>query len=567
MRPTRTARQAWTDPARCGEVGGVGGHASVVWWVVMAAVFVLGGASSARAQVGVAEAAVAAAAALDAAPVHPEPQEREDHAEDEEHDDSRITDEYIPLFVDGFPQRPRPLIEIGQPFLGTGNIGSGFTIPGGAVWTPSFVAFGTYRGGLSTIDAGGGRTSQWANRLDFFGNLALTGSERFVFGLRPLDETVEGQRLFSGYINSTPGDGEFVDRLNFDWNTVSHLFFEGDFGELFPGLDDDDRRGLDFGFSVGRQPISFQEGLLINDSIDGVGTTRNNFKPGSATNLRFTGLYSWNEVNRNTPSADGATRNVRAESGHLVGGFTEIDWEPMTVAIDVIYVRGGRFVGPDARVLAGDGLYAGVSFVGRPGAGFFNTAVRVVTSVPLGDQTPEDNPLDISDPASRGTLVFVETSWTPHHTNNYFYANGFYAVEDYRAAALDPTVPGPLARAGILFEGPGLGNVPGALSPTASDVLGGTFGHQLFFGALGFRQQVVLEGDGRYSTQDCPAVSSVCDPHQVAGGARYQIAVGRRGVIRVDGFAVRESFRGMAAEAGDDSMFTVGARAELVVRF
>ena len=398
MRPTRTARQAWTDPARCGEVGGVGGHASVVWWVVMAAVFVLGGASSARAQVGVAEAAVAAAAALDAAPVHPEPQEREDHAEDEEHDDSRITDEYIPLFVDGFPQRPRPLIEIGQPFLGTGNIGSGFTIPGGAVWTPSFVAFGTYRGGLSTIDAGGGRTSQWANRLDFFGNLALTGSERFVFGLRPLDETVEGQRLFSGYINSTPGDGEFVDRLNFDWNTVSHLFFEGDFGELFPGLDDDDRRGLDFGFSVGRQPISFQEGLLINDSIDGVGTTRNNFKPGSATNLRFTGLYSWNEVNRNTPSADGATRNVRAESGHLVGGFTEIDWEPMTVAIDVIYVRGGRFVGPDARVLAGDGLYAGVSFVGRPGAGFFNTAVRVVTSVPLGDQTPEDNPLDISDP-------------------------------------------------------------------------------------------------------------------------------------------------------------------------
>lgn len=486
-------------------------------------------------------------------------------AQDPQEDDSRITDEYIPLFIEGFPQRPKPLIEIGQPFLGTGNIGDGFTIPGGAVWTPSFVAFGTYRGGVSVVDDGEVRTTQWANRLDFFGNLYLTGSERFVFGLRPLDETVDGQRLFSGYSASSPGDGAFVDRLNLDWNTVSHLFFEGEFGELFPALDDNDRRGLDFGFSVGRQPISFQEGLLINDSIDAVGVTRNNFKPGNAVNLRFTGLYAWNEVNRNTPSAFGLLRNVEADNAHLVGGFTEVDWRAMTMAVDVIYVRGGEFT--RAGVTAGDGLYAGVSFVGRPGAGFFNTAVRVLTSVPLGDETPEGNLLGITNPASRGSLVFVETSWTPHHTQNFFYANGFYAIDDYRAAALDPTVPGPLARAGILFEGPGLGNVPGAVSPTATNAAGGAFGHQRFFGGLGIRQQLLLEAGGRYGTESCASALSICDPHQIGAGARYQIAVGRRGVIRIDGFGVRDTLRGLAVVDGDDSAFLLTARAELQILF
>ena len=129
--------------------------------VVVAGLLLTGGASAGWAQNRVLDAAVAAVEALEAAQ---DQQPQEGHAEDDEHDESRITDEYIPLFVDGFPKRPKPLIELGQPFLGTGNIGSGFTLPGGAVWTPSFVAFGTYRGGLSVVDDGAIRTTQWANR-------------------------------------------------------------------------------------------------------------------------------------------------------------------------------------------------------------------------------------------------------------------------------------------------------------------------------------------------------------------------------------------------------------------
>ena len=465
--------------------------------------------------------------------------------EDGEHEDSRIADHYVPLQLDGFPQRPKPLLELGPPFLGTGRIGRGLTIPGGAVWTPSLLMFGTLRSGFGVLDDGTTRRSQWANRLDLFANLSLTGTERVVFGLRP---THQGHRLgpalpfgalrFSGYTSAGPGTGDFSNQLNFDWNTLTHLFFEGELGELFPNLDADDSRGLDLGLSVGRQPINFQEGLLINDFIDAVGVTRNNLRPGGAVNLRFTGLYGWGGVNRHfpllaSPEPGYAPLNEVDGGAQLVGGFTEIDWRSTTTAFDVLYVRGGA-LGAALGAPVGDGLYAGASFVGRPGSGVFNTSVRFVASMPLGDvPAAAETALGIANPAGRGALVFSELSWTPHHSKDFFYANGFYAHGTYRPAALDVLIPGPLARAGILFAGSGLGDVPGvgagALSPAASDVAGGAFGHQKFL--AGTRQQLLFEGAARYSTAECLGAALFCEPHAFAGGMRYQAAVGRRGVI------------------------------------
>ena len=504
-------------------------------------------------------------------------------AEPEEHDDegSRITDRYTPLQLEGFPDRPKPILELGSPFLGTGRIRRGFTIPGGAVWTPSFLLFGTYRTGVSVIDgidapgdAGAGdegrdvRVSQWANRLDLFGNLYLTSTERFVFGLRPVDELVApGVRGFSGYTEVSPDPLNVTgsnQHFNMGWDTVSHLFFEGDLGELFPNLDVDDRKGLDIGFSVGRQPISFQEGLLINDFIDAVGITQNSFRPSGTANLRFTGLFAWNQVSRDRAVAAPLLRGTELSSAKLFGGFTEIDWRATTMAVDVIYARGGRLEDEfGVESSDGDGIYAGVSFVGRPGAGFFNTAVRVVTSVPVGEQTPES----LGNPATRGTLALGEFSWTPRRTHNYFYTNGFYALDEYRAAALDATIPGPLARVGMLFAGPGLGNVPGAISPIARDAAAGAFGYQAFFAET--RQQILVEVGGRYSTMSCVDAGAVCDPHVVAGGARYQIAMGRRALIVLDTFLARDALRGgaVADAEGDGSRMRIGGRTELVIKF
>ena len=503
--------------------------------------------------------------------------------DDGEHEDSRITDHYIPLQLEGFPRRPKPLLELGPPFLGTGRIGRGISIPGGAVWTPSFLLFGTLRSGFGTLDYGETRSSRWANRLDLFGNLSLTGTERVVIGLRPTHQRVRvgpgepfGALRFTGYASPSSGTGSFSNQLNFDWSTLTHLFFEGDLGEMFPNLDVDDRRGLDLGISIGRQPINFQEGLLVNDFIDAVGVTRNNLRPGGAVNLRFTGLYGWNEITRHSrirdPDPKDAYSPLNSDTGaHLFGGFTEIDWRSTTTAFDVVYVRGGALGTPFG---AADGLYTGVSLVGRPGSGAFNTSLRVVTSMPLGDGLSTPSPVDattadlfgISNPASRGTLMFSEVSWTPHHSYNFFYANGFFAHGAYRPAALDVFISGPLARAGILFAGSELGDA-GALMPTATDAAGGAFGHQMFF--AGTRQQLLFEAAARYSTAECGSALAPCEPHQFAGGVRYQAAVGRRGVLVLDAFVARDSLRDLSVieTPRRDSHRRVGGRAEFVVKF
>ena len=474
-----------------------------------------------------------------------------DGGEAEPHSGSRLSDEYIPLQLDSFPERPKPLLELGPRFLDTGRIGRGFAVPGGAVWRPSFLLFGTLRSGVGRLDDGTGSVAEWANRVDLFGNLVLTGSERIVFGLRPLDRIgPDSRRLFSGY---TAADG-FRHQANLDWDTVTHLFFEGDLGELLPFLDPDDRRGLDLGLSVGRQPISFQDGLLVNDFMDAAGFTRNSVRPGGVSNLRFTGLYGWNQIHRpglrRAPIEGGEEAETR-----LFGAFTEVDWRALTGAFDLIYLRGAE--------MAGDGLYTGFSLAGRPGSGALHAAVRILASIPMGEASLRDGAAGSETPASRGGLLFSELSWTPHHSDNFLYATGFYAMGDYRPAALDPLIPGPLARAGILFAGPNLGNSPGALSPRSQDVAGGAIGHQMFF--AGNRRQLLLEAGGRYATAGCGAGFVSCDPHALAGGLRYQVAVGRRGVLVFDVFAARDLLR--RALDGVWGRFRLGGRAEIQVRF
>src|SRR5947209_4994767 len=87
---------------------------------------------------------------------------------------SRFSDQPAPLRLQDFPERPRPLLELGDPFLGPGNIHSGFILPTGAAWNPSFILYGNYRTAVQTFENGavapngnrlaGHRTPEWANR-------------------------------------------------------------------------------------------------------------------------------------------------------------------------------------------------------------------------------------------------------------------------------------------------------------------------------------------------------------------------------------------------------------------
>ena len=145
-----------------------------------------------------------------------------------------------------------------------------------------------------------------------------------------------------------------------------------------------------------------------------------------------------------------------------------------------------------------------------------------------------------------GAVFLSEISWTPGHTENLFYVNNFWAVGAFAPAAR--ALGGPLGRAGILFESAGMGRFGSPLSSRAGDVVGGAFGHQRFFADR--RRQLIIELAGRKDTDGIGEGAA-------ALGVRLQQAVGRRLVIRLDGYASAQQGRGEA----------VGGRLETLVKF
>lgn len=441
------------------------------------------------------------------------------------HGSSRLSDEKTELQLEGFPQRPKPILELGEPFLGTGTLAPGITLPTGAVWQPSLLLFGNVRTALQTFDSGvdsveDSRVTEWANRLDLFFNLQLSGSERLVVGIRALDEAGR----FTSYFFENPNpelDGDFQDELDLNIET---LFFEGDFGEIFPNLDVQDFGSTDIGFSIGRQPISFQEGILINDVLDGVGLTRNTLQPKNMSNLRSTLFVSWNDIDAGAVERDGT----------LYGLLTSMDLRKSTVDVDVFYV--------DTDDGLGSLITGGISAVQRIGK--TNAAFRLLASSPSGQETAL---------ATEGYLFFSELSWIPHYTHDLVYLNTFWAVDEFSSAARAPDAGGPLGRAGINFAAVGLGSYAAPLSNRARDAVGLAFGYQKFLDDT--RKQVLTEVATRIAT-----VSDGVDAASVT--VRYQAAIGRRMVFVLDGFVGYEDNPLL-----DISRNLYGGRVELQVKF
>ena len=470
--------------------------------------------------------AAAALALLGAAPAAAQ-QGAEDPTEDAAVADSGygLDEEARP--IQELPDRPDLLLEIGEDYLAPGPLGDGFTLPTGATWRPALWVYGTFRSGLQSFETGAppgtpsATNSEWANRLDLVANLRLTGTERLVVEYRPFG--------LGGGLGYQFGDNVVGDRWEADLEEqLQSFFFEGDIGEIFPDLDDDDTDALDFGFSVGRQTVALQEGLVIADNLDAVGLTRNSLRPSGFSNLRITGLYAWNQVHR---------RNLEVESAKLVALSNQADLPGTTVSLDLVY----SFADVSE---AADGLYAGASAVQRLWIGdqIFNTAFRLAGSMPMDEPAAAAG---LPTTVGEGALLMTEVSWTPHGEYGLWYVNGFWAAGDYTPAARE--VGGPLGRMGILFASPGLGRFGAALNPVASDAVGGTVGRQLLFD--GGRRQLVFEAAGRAETDDGGGSGAL--------GVRFQQALGRRFILRLDGFAV-------ARDEGDPPL---GIRAETTVKF
>ncbi|HEX5053688.1 MAG TPA: hypothetical protein VFZ65_18050 [Planctomycetota bacterium] len=411
----------------------------------------------------------------------------------EPRDPNRISDEYIPLQRETFPIRPQPLIELGNPFLEPGELSEPFRLPTGAIWSPTLLVWGNVRSGLSLQRRANNKDrTVWANRLDLFAEVRFSPTERVVVGLRPLDEN----GVFTGY------DFEAEDNLDGTNVDLRTLFFEGDLGELFPGFDPEDKHALDWGFGVGRQPVNFQDGILINDVMDSVTVTRNSLRFLGMSNFLATALFAWNEVNRGNAVED--------KNAVLFGLMTASDFEWSYIQIDGAVTLSSD----DTR---GDGGYIGIG--GTQRIGDMNSTFRVNGSYAFDDNTAA---------VQSGVLTTAQLSWVPHNSDDNTYLSAFWAVDEFTSAARDPTTGGPLGGMGILFAATGLGSVGAALSSRANEVVGGAIGYQDIFDHGS--QQIIYEIGGRATTKkDRP-------DNTIAGGVRYQTAWGRHTVLLFDTF-------------------------------
>jgi hypothetical protein len=431
---------------------------------------------------------------------------------------SRLSDIAPPFQGDDeLPKRTPPIIEIGDAFLGTGNISPGFTLPTGAVWQPRFWVYGQLNSAVQAWDSGDGTfNAEWANRLDLFGNLQLTGTERVVIGIQPL-QSKGGQH--TGYEFGPEDRGFEGGNIN-----IRTLFFEGDFSELFPKLDVKDFSSNDLGFSVGRQSILFQDGFIINDIVDSIGITRNNLRFSSLpwlSNGRISAVYAWNGIHRDD--------NIEDDDADLFAIFSQWDTTFSTIDIDVAYVNTDDESG-------GDLLSGGISGVQRFGG--LSTTLRALGSwAPDGRTRQSDN----------GALFFAEAAWTPAYSVNLAYLNAFASINNFRSAARDVRTGGPLGRTGLLFAARSVGAFPPALSNRADKAYGIAAGYQMFFDNN--RRQFIMEIGGRADDSNDTTGAGIA--------ARLQQAIGKRYIAQVDGFGVIR----------DDTDLGYGVRFEMTVKF
>ena len=432
---------------------------------------------------------------------------------------SRLPDKPIPLVPEEVIS-PTPLLTLfGPGLLSTGPLGSGFELPTGAVWRPSLWIFGNLRTGFNSVHNPPGTPdiNEWVNRLDLFANLQLSATERILVGIEPLNDAPK----FSGYRFDPREQEGWVDGTNID---IATLFFEGDFGEIFPLLDPDDRLPLDVGFSVGRWLLDLQDGMLANDRMDAVGLTRYFPVPGTST-TRVTLLYGWHHIDRGN--------RERGKHANLVGLSLEADTYSRTLEADLLWVGA-----PDDQ--GGNGIFAAVGSVQRIKAfgRTWNSTVRAMLSQALDGSNPQ---------VGNGALFFTELSTTPRKTQDVAYLNAFVAVHDFTSAARGPTKGGPLGRTGLLFAAVGLGAYKPALGNQAQDAVGGSVGYQWMFNQG--ERNIVLEVGGR------GPISGDERPRGAIGG-RFQQKLADRVMLELDAY-------GLVEEGGDTGH---GVHAELVFK-
>jgi hypothetical protein len=368
----------------------------------------------------------------------------------------------------------------------------------------AFMAYGDLRVAGATYDNGvpgaNGKTDhrEIAARLNLDMDLQLTATERFHAFVRPLDRNGSFTRLQFG---DTGGQDRFIHELNFN---VKTLFFEGDFAAIGSGLHGAARR-YDRPFALGRVPIATQNGIWIEDAIDGAAVsvfTAKNSARFDISNMDLTVFAGLRNVA--TAAVPGTT------DSHLFGiaGFADmlrgyVEW-------------GYGYLDAKNSDLSYHNVTA--SFTRRY-RGLVSNSVRVIGN--LGQKGIPGQPK-----TADGALLLVENSLiTSKPLTLVPYANFFAGFRSPQSLARGGDSGGVLRNTGINFESDGLTGYP-TLDASARDSYGGALGLEYLFN---LHRQIVVEGAVVERRNGSNPFGN-----QYAIGARYQHPITNAWIVRLD---------------------------------
>ena len=387
----------------------------------------------------------------------------------------------------------RPLLELGQPWYQLGQLSPGSSLLGfHNNLNPQFLVFGDYRQAYASNTVDGDNVSQVAFELNTFWSFFLTGTERLVTGVSPFDNGVRNTRWLL--------DDDFVDvetDFNFDFG-----YLEGDLGAITGGFIGE-TLPFDLPFAVGLTPLFIQNGIWLNDALEGMFFTipARNSPRFNISNMDITFAYVYDQIDSAAFQGDNSAAKayalflfIEALNGYIEADYAFLeDRSPLNRSyhnIALAYTRRfGRFISHSSRVIANAG--------------------QDVTS---GDQTAD------------GVLLLSENSLITRHPYTVIpYFNFFAGFDRPQSFAGDQE----LTNTGILFESDGLSGYP-TLDTRAQDTFGYAVGLNLL--AQDFSQQLILETAAVFRGDNSDLAGD-----QYGVGARYQLPISNSWIFRTDG--------------------------------
>jgi hypothetical protein len=430
--------------------------------------------------------------------------------------------------------RPRPPVELGIRLYDRGAYAPRPTwFHAQDPMMPAFMSYGDLRVAGAYNDNGtpvppSGKTEQStiAARLNLDMDFQITPTERIHAFTRPIDKNGS----FTRYQIDGGVKDKFIHGLDFNIDT---LFFEGDAGAMLQGFTGE-TNGVDLPIAFGRVPIVTQNGVWIEDAIDGAAfsITAKNSPKHDISNMDFTFFAGLDKVTTAADPGDKARVFGMAGFADLLRGYLEYGYGYLDADVsghsyhNVTVAFSKRYRGRVANSVRLIGNF------GQKGVGGVKTADGALLLVE-------------SSLEPRRHFGFNVSAFNPLNFVPYF--NLFAGFKSPQSLARGGDSGGVLRNTGLAFESDGLTGYP-TLDPTAHDSYGGALGVEYLFK---LDRQIVFEAATVQRRGDNVLGS------ELSLSARYQHPFTKVWILRLD------AMKGWRQGRND----ILGARVELRRKF